>query len=50
VLPPIRTALAQGLGRKAATSIVYRFLARHGWRKVVPDTRHAKNDPQTQED
>ena len=50
VLSPIRAALAQRLGRKVATSIVYRFFARHGWRKVAPDTRHPKNDPQTQED
>jgi len=50
VLSPIRAALAQRLGRKVATSVVYRFLARHGWRKVAPDTRHPKNDPQIQED
>lgn len=49
VLSPIRAALAQRLGRKVATSVVYRFLARHGWRKVAPDTRHPKSDPQTQE-
>lgn len=50
VLSPIRAALAQRLGRKVATSVVYRFLARHGWRKVAPDTRHPKSDPQIQED
>jgi transposase len=49
VLSPIRAALSQRLGRKVATSVVYRFLARHGWRKVAPDTRHPKNDPQIQE-
>ena len=25
-------------------------LARHGWRKVAPDTRHPKTDPALQED
>ena len=50
VLSPIRAALAQQLGRKVAASVVYRFLARHGWRKVAPDTRHPKSDPQVQED
>jgi len=50
VLSPIRAALAQRLGRKVAASVVYRFLARHGWRKVAPDTRHPKSDPQIQED
>jgi transposase len=49
VLSPIRAALAQRLGRKVAASVVYRFLARHGWRKVAPDTRHPKSDPQIQE-
>jgi transposase len=50
VLSPIRAALAQHLGRPVAASVVYRFLARHGWRKVAPDTRHPKSDPQVQED
>jgi transposase len=50
VLSPIRAALAQQLGRPVAASVVYRFLARHGWRKVAPDTRHPKSDPQVQED
>ena len=49
VLSPIRAALAQRLGRKVATSVVYRFLARHGWRKVAPDTRHPRSKPQIQE-
>ena len=49
VLSVIRAALAQRLGRKVAASVVYRFLARHGWRKVAPDTRHPKSDPQIQE-
>lgn len=50
VLSPIRAALAQRLGRPVAASVVYRFLARQGWRKVAPDTRHPKSDPQVQED
>jgi transposase len=50
VLSAIRAALAQRLGRPVAASVVYRLLARHGWRKVAPDTRHPKSDPQVQED
>ena len=50
VLSPIRAALAQQLGRPVAATVVYRFLARHGWRKIAPDTRHPKSDPQVQED
>lgn len=44
VLSPIRAALAQRLGRPVAASVVWRLLARHGWRKVAPDTRHPKSD------
>ncbi len=36
-------------GRRVAASVVYRMLARHGWRKVAPDTRHPKSDSQVQE-
>jgi len=50
VVSPIRAALAQRLGRPVAASVVYRFLARQGWRKVAPDTRHPKSDPQVQVD
>lgn len=50
VVSPIRAALAQRLGRPVAASVVYRFLARHGWRKMAPDTRHPKSDPKLQED
>ncbi len=50
VLSPVRAALAQHLGRPVKASVVYRLLARHGWRKVAPDTRHPKSDPQVQED
>ena len=50
VLSPIRAALAQALGRRVAASVVYRLLARHGWRKVAPDTRHPKSNLQVQAD
>ena len=43
VVSPLRAALAEKLGRKVAPSVVYRLLARHGWRKVAPDTRHPKS-------
>ena len=49
VVSPLRAALAEKLGRKkVAASVVYRLLARHGWRKVAPDTRHPKSDPTAQ--
>jgi transposase len=49
VVAPIRAALAQRLGRAVSPSVVYRLLARHGWRKVAPDTRHPKSQPAVQE-
>lgn len=50
IVAPLRAALAQRLGRPVAHSVVYRLLARHGWRKVAPDTRHPKSEPVTQEE
>jgi len=49
VVSPLRAALAQRVGHPVASSVVYRFLARNGWRKVAPDTRHPKTDPQAQD-
>lgn len=49
VVSPIRAALAQRLGQPVKASVVYRLLARHGWRKVAPDTRHPKSEPAAQE-
>ena len=48
VVSPLRAALAQKLGKPVKASVVYRLLARHGWRKVAPDTRHPKSEPQAQ--
>lgn len=50
VVSPIRAALAQRLGQPVKPSVVYRLLARQGWRKVAPDTRHPKSKPEVQED
>ena len=49
VVAPLRAALAKALGRAVTHSVVYRLLARHGWRKVAPDTRHPKSDALEQE-
>ncbi len=48
VVPPIHAALEQHLGRQLPASTVYRMLARHGWRKVAPDTGHPQRDAQAQ--
>ncbi len=47
---PVWAALEQHLGRPVKASVVYRMLARHGWRKVAPDSRHPKSDPAVQQD
>lgn len=50
VVSPVRAALAERLGRPIKASVAYRLLARHGWRKVAPDTAHPKSDPLAQAD
>jgi len=49
VVPPIHSALEQFIGHRIPKSTVYRLLARHGWRKIAPDTRHPNADVETQE-
>jgi transposase len=41
--------LARRAGRPASPATLYRILARHGWRKVVPRPRHPEADPDRQE-
>jgi transposase len=48
VVSPIHAALERLVGRKVPKSTVYRMLARHGWRKLAPDTRHPNVDVQAQ--
>lgn len=50
VVPPIHAAFEERIDCCVAASTVYRMLARHGWRKVAPDTCHPKRDAQAQED
>jgi transposase len=50
VVPPIHAAYEERIGCRVAASTVYRMLARHGWRKIAPDTCHPKRDAQAQED
>lgn len=41
--------LARRCGRPPSAMTLYRILARHGWRKVVPRPRHPEADPDRQE-
>jgi transposase len=49
VVPPIHVALEKKLECKIPPSTVYRLLARHGWRKITPDTCHPKRNIEAQE-
>lgn len=49
-VPPIHAALVNRLGHNIPLSTTYRLLARHGWRKVQPDTKHPKSDPSVQDE
>jgi len=49
VVPRLKPALEAKLGRPMALSSVYRMLARHGWRKLAPDTKHPQGDPEGRE-
>jgi transposase len=49
-VPPIHAALVERLGYAVPMSTTYRLLARHGWRKVQPDTKHPKSDPALQDE
>lgn len=50
VIPALKPAFEKALGRPVALSTLYRILARHGFRKLAPDTAHPKGDPQGRED
>ena len=42
---PIKQAYEQKVGTPVPPSTIYRLLARHRWREVVPRPRHPKQDP-----
>jgi transposase len=50
VVSRIKSAYEQKLGQVVPKSTVYRMLARHDWRQIVPRPRHPKSDTEAQED
>lgn len=50
VVPPLKEKIAEHLGKSVALSTIYRMLARHGWRKLAPDTAHPQGNPSARED
>lgn len=45
VVSAVHAAYEERLGHTVPKSTLYRMLARHGWRKILPRPRHPKNDP-----
>ena len=50
IVGPVKAAYEEVVGHSIPDSTMYRILARHGWRKIVPDTEHPKSDPMARED
>jgi hypothetical protein len=49
VIPQLKPAFEESLGKPVALSTLYRMLARHGWRKLAPDTVHPQGDASRRE-
>jgi hypothetical protein len=50
VISRLKPAYEKALGRPIALSTLYRVLARHGWRKLAPDTAHPKGSPERRDE
>ena len=50
IVPPLQGKFIEKFGKPVALSTIYRMLARHGWRKLAPDTEHPQGDAQARED
>lgn len=48
VVSEVHAAYEIRIGKKVPASTVYRLLARHDWRKIVPRPQHPKSDPAAQ--
>ncbi len=49
VIPQLKPLIEEKVGKPMALSTVYRMLARHGWRKLAPDTYHPQGDAECRE-
>ena len=49
VIPQLKPLIEEKVGKPMALSTVYRMLARHGWRKLSPDTYHPQGDAERRE-
>jgi transposase len=48
VVSQVQVAYEVKIGKAVPPSTVYRLLARHDWRKIVPRPQHPKADPAAQ--
>lgn len=44
IVPPLKPKIEALLGHRVSLATVYKMLARHGWRKLAPNTAHPKGD------
>ena len=49
VIPQLKPLIEEKVGKPMALSTIYRMLARHGWRKLAPDTYHPQGDAERRE-
>ncbi len=49
VIPTLHAQFEAHMGHSVDLSTLYRMLARHGWRKLAPDTAHPQGDPALRE-
>ena len=49
-IPTMHADLIKLVGTEFPLSTTYRILARNGWRKVQPDTKHPKSNPDIQDE
>ena len=49
MIPQLKPVIEEKVGKSTALSTIYRMLARHGWRKLAPDTYHPQGDKERRE-
>jgi transposase len=49
-MPDLHIEYNKLVGKNTPKSTFYRLLKRHNWRKVLPDTKHPKSNPEAQEE
>ena len=50
IVAEIQAAVSKLVGKPVHSSGIYKLLARHGWRKIVPRPQHPRGDPVAREE